>query len=134
MPNLFTCDLQQRKKVHLYCINNDKKRYQSPIQNLTNIQFHWHWKPPIQVSDWLICCCGNLMLYQKKKEMKMIKAQILWWKTAKKMSEKYMKVLRNIFLWTRHTDPWYNMLQTLERRIKYIGVILSDEHTPKHPW
>ena len=40
-------------------------------------------KPPIHVSDRLICCCRNLILYQKK-EMKMIKTQILWWKTAKK--------------------------------------------------
>ena len=55
-------------------------------------------------------------------------------KNSKKMSEKYMKAIRNIFLWTRHTDPWYNMLQTLERWRKYIGAILSGEHTPKHPW
>ena len=64
------------------------------------------WKPPIHVSDWLIFCCGNLILHQK-----------------------HIKVLRNIFLWTHPTDPWCNMLQTLERRRKYIGVILSDEHT-----
>ena len=25
------------------------------------------WKPPIYLSDWLIFCCGNLMLHQKKK-------------------------------------------------------------------
>ena len=25
------------------------------------------WKPPIHSSDWLIFCCGNLILYQKKK-------------------------------------------------------------------
>ena len=30
---------------------------------------------PIPVSDWLIFCCGNLMLHQKKK-MKMMKTQI----------------------------------------------------------
>ena len=40
-----------------------------------------------------------------------------------------MKVLSNIFLWTRHIDQWCNMLQTLERRRKFIRVILSDEHT-----
>ena len=34
------------------------------------------WKPPIHISDWLIFCCGNLRLYQKK-EIKMIKTQIL---------------------------------------------------------
>ena len=28
------------------------------------------WKPPIHVSDWLIFCCGNLILYQKKKKRK----------------------------------------------------------------
>ena len=44
------------------------------------------------------------------------------------MSKKYKKVLSNFFLWTSHTG---NMLQTLERRRKYIGVILPDEHTFK---
>ena len=47
------------------------------------------------------------------------------------MLKKYLKVLGNIFLWTSHTDPWCDMLQTLEKGRKYIGVILSDEHTPK---
>ena len=51
-----------------------------------------------------------------------------------KNAKKYMKTLRNIFLWTRHTDPWCNMFQTLEMPRKYIAAILSDEHTPKHPW
>ena len=41
--------------------------------------------------------------------------------------------LSNIFLWTSHTDPWCSMLQTLERWRKYIGVILSDEHTHSGP-
>ena len=49
-------------------------------------------------------------------------------KNNKKMPKKYIKVLSNILLWTSYTDPWSNMLQTLERRRKYIGVILSDEH------
>ena len=26
------------------------------------------WNPPTRVSDWLIFCCGNLMLYQKRNE------------------------------------------------------------------
>ena len=43
---------------------------------------------------------------------------------------KYLKEWSNIFLRTLPTDSWCNMLQTLERRINYIGVILSDEHTP----
>ena len=50
-------------------------------------------------------------------------------KNNKKMPKTYMKALSNIFLWTHRTDPWCNMLQTLERRIKYIGIILSDELT-----
>ena len=50
-------------------------------------------------------------------------------KNNKKMPKTYMKALSNIFLWTHRTDPWWNMLQTLERRIKYIGIILSDELT-----
>ena len=45
------------------------------------------------------------------------------------MPKKYINVLRNIFLWTRPIHPWCNMLQTLEKRRKYIGINLSDEHT-----
>ena len=39
-----------------------------------------NWKPPIHVSNWLIFCCVNFMLHQKK-EMKMIKNK----KNAKKV-------------------------------------------------
>ena len=38
---MFIYHLAQRKKVQLYCINNGKKRYQSPIQNLTKHLFFW---------------------------------------------------------------------------------------------
>ena len=48
-------------------------------------------------------------------------------KNNNKMPKKYIKALSNIFLWTRHTDLWYNMLETLERRRKYVAVILSIE-------
>ena len=37
---------------------------------ITNTQFHWftdNFLSPNPVSDWLIFCCGNLILYQKKK-------------------------------------------------------------------
>ena len=78
------------------------------------------WEPPIHVSDWLICYCGNLILYQKKRKHKFYD------------EKQQKKALSNIFLWTRHTDPWCNMLQTLERRRKHIGAIFSDEHTHPH--
>ena len=39
------------------------------------------------------------------------------------------KALSNIFFQTHPTDLWCNMLQTLEKRGKYIGVILSEKHT-----
>ena len=48
-------------------------------------------------------------------------------KNNKKTPKKYRRALSNILLWSYPTDPWCNMLQTLERRRKYIGVILSDE-------
>ena len=41
----------------------------------------------------------------------------------------YHTSLSKIFIWTVPTDPWCNMLKTLERQRKYIGIILSDEHT-----
>ena len=53
-------------------------------------------------------------------------------KNNKKLPQKYINTLSNIVLWTHPTDPWCNMLQTLERRRKYIGVILSDEDTQKY--
>ena len=43
-------------------------------------------------------------------------------KNNKEMRKKYMEALSNIFLWTLHTEPWCNMLQTLGRRRKYIGI------------
>ena len=43
-----------------------------------------------------------------------------------KKPKKYIKALSNVEL---PTDPCCNMLQTLERRRKYISDILSDEHT-----
>ena len=48
-------------------------------------------------------------------------------KNNKKCQKKHMKTVSNIFLWTRPTDSC-NMLKTLQRRRKYIGIILSDEH------
>ena len=50
-------------------------------------------------------------------------------KNNKKMLKKYIKALSNIFLWTRPTNQWQNMLQILERQRKNIGDVLSDEHT-----
>ena len=110
-----------------------KRAYHEPgiplplSQSLPYIQFH----RKLETTNsrfWLV----NILLLKfdtlSKKEMKMIKTQILWWwKTTRKKN--FIKALSNIFLWTPHTDPWCNMLQTLERRRKYIGVILSDEHT-----
>ena len=52
-------------------------------------------------------------------------------KNNKKLPKKYMKALTNIFIMNSPTDSSCNMLQTLERRKKYIGFILSDEHTPR---
>ena len=48
----------------------------------------------------------------------------------KKCRKKYMKAKELLFLSTHPTDPWCNMLQTLQRRRKYISIILSNERTP----
>ena len=50
------------------------------------------------------------------------------------MKKKKKKALSNIFLWTFPADQWCNMLQTLEIRRKYIGIILSAEHTLRQKW
>lgn len=44
----------------------------------------------VPVSDWV--CCVNLILYFIKKEMKMIKIQILWWKPRKKAKKVYENI------------------------------------------
>ena len=50
-------------------------------------------------------------------------------KNSTKNTNKVYESIRLHFLWTCPTDPWCNMLQTLERWRKYINVILSDKHT-----
>ena len=56
-----------------------------------------------------------------KKELKIIETQILWWKTSKQQQQKNAdKVDENIKLCfcleLAPTEPWYNMLQTLNFR------------------
>ena len=51
----------------------------------------------IPVSDWFLFCRENLILIKKKKEMKMIKTQILWWKRTKKSQKSS--------LYSEHTKP-----------------------------
>ena len=53
--------------------------------------------PSIPVSDWFLFCRENLILIKKKKEMKMIKTQILWWKRTKKSQKST--------LYSEHTKP-----------------------------
>ena len=45
------------------------------------------WKPQIHVYDWLICCSGNLILYQKRNEND--KNRNFMMKNSKKMSKKH---------------------------------------------
>ena len=47
--------------------------------------------------------------------------------TTKKNPNKVHKSIKEHFLRTSHTDPRFNMIQTLERQRKCIGVIFSDE-------
>ena len=86
------------------------------------IQSRWQLETP-NWCFWLV----NILLRKTdtslKKEMKTIITLILWSKTTKNMPKKVYESKRIIFLWT------HVMLQTLERRKKYIGIILSDEYT-----
>ena len=50
-------------------------------------------------------------------------------KNNKKMPKNIWKHKVTFFFWTRSIDPWCDMLQTLQNRRKYIGIILSDEHS-----
>ena len=58
----------------------------------TSTNFADSLKPSIYVFGWSIFCYGNLILYQKKKEMKMIKTQILWSKTTKNTKKVYIRI------------------------------------------
>ena len=66
-----------------------------------SIQFHWQFW--INKSClWLVNILWRKLVLQKKKEMKMIKTQILWWRTitattTTKMLWKYTKALKIIF-------------------------------------
>ena len=63
----------------------------------------------VPVSDWIIFCCGNLILHQKRK----------WkWYKHKFFVEKQQKIVTFFTLNLAH-GPWCNMLQTLEMRRKY---------------
>ena len=119
--------------------------YPNHVQNLTIagvitvlfIQFHWQLET-VNSCFWF----ANLLFWKfdtsPKKEIKMIKTQILWWKITKQTNKQKNKQKRQksiwkhwvtFLLWTRSTDPWCNMLWILEKRKKYIGFILSGEHT-----
>ena len=68
---------------------------------------------PISVSDWLIFCCENSMLYQKRNEND-TNTNILMKKKKKK--ENICKY--NVAFFVVNSPPWWNMLQTLEIRRK----------------
>ena len=74
---------------------------------------------PAPILNWVIFCCGNLLLYQKV--MKMMKTQIFWWITTKERQKVICKHKPNSLLWTCPLNPWCNMLQTLERQGENIG-------------
>ena len=83
-------------------------------------------RSPIYISEWLIFYCGNFIVHQKQKWKWSV-----YDKKQQNMPCKYMRSLSNIFLWPRPTDSWFNMLCTLHRRRKCIGIILSGKHTPE---
>ena len=70
---------------------------------------------PIPISDWLISCCGNLIIYQKGKKNKKDK----YFDEKQQKKAKKVKIKQRSLLWTRSTDPWGKMLETLEIRREY---------------
>ena len=92
------------------------------------IQFRWQFENT-NSRFWLVNTLLRKFETLSKKEIKMIKTQILWWKTTKKYQKSIYKHIVAFFTQTRPTEPWCNMLRTLERQRKYICAILSDEHT-----
>ena len=61
---------------NIYSINTVKNQIRLTTSNYYHKELHLiysysstdSWKPPIQVSGWLIFCCGNSILHQKKNE------------------------------------------------------------------
>ena len=60
------------------------------------------WKLPIHVSDWLILCCGNLILHKKRNENH--KKHKFYNEKQQKNAKKVYEALSNMFLRTRSTD------------------------------
>ena len=67
--------------------------------------------PPIPISDWLIFCCRNLILHEKK-NWKWQKHKS-YDKNKRKMPKKneYENKLWHFLLWNRPTERWFNMLR-----------------------
>ena len=83
-----------RKRLFWANLVENVKIVSSRLNLVASIQLHWH-LDTTNSRFWLV----NMLLRKfdtlSKKEMKMIKTQILWRKAAKKMSKKYMKALSN---------------------------------------
>ena len=74
------------------------------------------WRPPIHVSNWLILFLRKFDTSLKKENDK--NATFIM-KNNNKMQKKHMKALSNTFTMNSPTNPWRNMLQTLERWRQY---------------
>ena len=98
-----------------------------------HIQFHWQLETTYSCF-WLVNIFFAEIWYFINVRNRNDKNTHFMMKNKIKMPKKYMKALSNIFYWTLPTDSWCNMLQTLERPKKYIGFILSDEHTFHITW
>ena len=83
------------------------------IMNLC-IQVHWQ----LRINNscvWLVNILLRKFDTSSKKELKMINKQILWWKTTKNAKKVDASIKQHSLFWTRLTDPWCKMLQTLQR-------------------
>ena len=83
------------------------------------IKFPWQFWTT-NPSFWLVIILLRKFDASSKKEMKMIKTQIFWWKTLTKCQKKIRWKHKVVFSFsTRSTDPWCNMLQSLKRLVSF---------------
>ena len=94
----------------------------------------FHWKSLITYSGfWSVKILLLKFDTSSKKQMIIIKK--FWWKKKKKKKDArkvYINIKKHSLQWTRPTDPWCNMLETLEMQRKYRWLeIVSGTHSLK---
>ena len=92
---------------------------------INGTQLHWQLLSPSPVSNWANSSNWRSKVkylqisYFKKRNEKWQNTNFFLWKTTKMLRKVYVDLELHFLLCIRSSDPWCNMLQTLETRRKY---------------